>query len=133
VTKTVSGVKLVNYQRVADFQVDLNASSGFGPSPAGINVTTTGVVVDLSKLVMPTWCWLANQDPTNYVEYGIRDPSSGKFYPLGELGPGDAYPIKLSRNLLEEWHSTGTSGDVNQFWMQATGGTCNVLVEAFEN
>ncbi len=103
-----------------------------GPTPGQITALTTGTDVDLSQLVTPGLCRLMNLDPTNYVEYGIRDPGTGSFYPLGEIQPGETYVLRFSRNLLEAFVGTGTTGDVNKFTIRASVASCKVLVEAFE-
>ncbi len=67
------------------------------------------------------------------MEYGIKDPGTGYFYPLGEVGPGEEWPLKLSRNILEAYFSgTGTTGDVDYFWLKANTAACYVTVSAFE-
>ena len=93
-----------------------------------------GTDVDFSELTIPGLCRLMNLDATNFIEFGIWDPEGGVFYPLGEIGPGKTYTIKLSRNLQEEFGTgTGTTGaDTNRLRIKADTAACNVLVEAFE-
>lgn len=116
------------------FNFDMVTSLPKGPVPGAFTVPTYGVACDLSELTTPGVCLIRNLDETNYVEYGIRDPNTGVFYPFGELGPGQSYPIVLSRNLLEGYTDTGTgtSGPTNQLWFKANTSSCNVSVEAFE-
>ena len=56
------------------------------------------------------------------------------FYPLGEIHPGESWPIRLSRNLMEQYagSGTGTTGPENKLRFKANGGTVKVLVEVFE-
>lgn len=106
-----------------------------GPTPAAITVSTTGTVVDLSQLTTPGWVHLQNLDATNSVEWGIGDPQTDVFYPVGELGPGEGALFKFSRNLLEEYSpaaGTGTTGPTNTFRMRADTASCDVVVSCFE-
>lgn len=109
-------------------------SSTKGPSPGAVTVDTEGTDIDFSELIVPGWCRLMNLDDTNFVTWGIWDPETEKFYPCGELGPGQTYPIKLSRYLQQEFGTgTGTTGpDTNRFRIKADTAPCDVLVEAFE-
>lgn len=124
---------LIDYDsRPASFTADVDGTKG--PSPGSITVSTDGTDVDFSELTEPGLCRLMNQDDTNFVEYGIREPATGTFYPLGEMLPGETYIIRLSRNLHEEYvgTGTGTSAPTNFFHIKADTAACNVLVEAFE-
>lgn len=105
-----------------------------GPTPGHVLVGVGGTDIDLSQLTVPGFCRLQNKDEENYVEYGIKEPSSGFFYPLGELGPGETYVLKLSRNIRQEYTGTGTgtSAPTNTLHMKANTSACKVLVEAFE-
>jgi hypothetical protein len=123
------------------FIADLDsAANPFGPTPGAVVADTDGRDVDLSALTTPGFVFLQNlEDPDGdnggfYVEYGIRDGTTGYFYPFGELGAGETAVLKLSRNLLEAYTGTGTgtTGTVNFFHVRATGGSCNVRVDAFE-
>lgn len=122
-----------NYQsRPSAFAADV--SSPGGPSPGQITATEEGTDVDLSELTTPGLCRIMNLDATNYVEYGIREPATLSFYPLGELLPGESFVLRLSRNLGEEYvgTGTGTSASTNFLHFKANGDSCRVLVEAFE-
>lgn len=105
-----------------------------GPTPGSISVAVLGTDVDLSQLTQPGLCILHNQDPTNFVTYGIRDPETNRFYPLGELLPGEIYPLRLSRDIQEEYGTgTGTvTAATNKLHLRANTAACNVLVGAFE-
>lgn len=132
IRKVSDGIVLLDYSRTAGYQEDVTGTKG--PSPGAIAVSTDGVAVDLSEITTPGWCWFHNQDGTNRVTVGIRDPDSGYFYPMLDLLPGMRYPVYLSQDLLEQYEGTGTgTGTVNnQLWIKAFTAACNVLVEVFE-
>lgn len=124
---------LLDYMaRPASFSVDVNGLKG--PTPGSLQIPVGGEIVNLGELVTPGLVRLMNCDETNYVEYGIYDPGIGIFYPFGELGPGESYILKFSRNLLEEFvgTGTGTTSAGNRFFMKANTAPCVVLVDAFE-
>lgn len=107
-----------------------------GPTPGAITATVGGTIVDLSELVQPALCRIGNLDTANWIEYGMLDPDTQKFYPLGEVLPGESYVIRLSRNVQEEYDTgiaTGTTGTArNQLLIRANAQSCVVVVEAFE-
>lgn len=114
------------------FLADVSGTKG--PSPGALTVDATGEDVSFAELAQPGLCRLMNLEASggSYVEWGIHDGSL--FHPVGEIGPGESYVIRLSRNLGEEHTEpgTGTTGVVNAFYLRAVSGTCVVLVEAFE-
>ncbi len=114
------------------FSADVTGSKG--PSPGAVDISTAGTDIDFSELTTPGLCRIQNQDPTNYVTYGIWDPENNTFFPLGELLPGETYPLRLSRLLQEELGTgSGTSGaDTNRLRFKADTASVVVLVEAFE-
>ncbi len=125
---------LIQYNgQPSTFLVDVDGTKG--PVPGSISVALAGTDVDLSELTQPGLCKMTNQDDENYVEYGIREPSTTTFYPLGEIGPGESYVIKLSRNLQEEYQGVGTatSAATNFLHFKANTAPVNVLIEAFES
>lgn len=103
-----------------------------GPTPGYLLATTAGIDVDLSELNVPGWCVINNLDPDNFVEVGIREPATSTFYPMLEVPPGTGYPIKLSRNIMEEYVGTGTSPATNFLHIKANTASCKVIVQAFE-
>ena len=113
------------------FNADVSqASQG---SPGGMTVAVTGTDVDMSQITIPGFCWLQNLDPTNYVEYGIKDSISGNFYPLGELLPGECYLLRLSRYILQELAGTGTGIVASStFHLKAAAAPCRCIVRVFE-
>lgn len=127
----------IEYQsRPTAFQADVTGTKG--PTPGAIAVSTSGVDVSLAELGTPGLCRLMNltDDDNIYITYGIWDPESTKFYPLGELLAGESYVIRLARDIQEEYGAgagTGTTGaDTNKLRLKAIGGAAVALVEAFE-
>jgi len=103
--------------------------------PGAVRVLTTGTNISFGELTTPGFVRLGNLDSTNYYEYGIYDANTNRFYPLGEVGPGESYVLKFSRNLLEYYFpgtGTGTSGDTNFFRLRANTAALDAVVEAFE-
>lgn len=133
IRKAVDGLVVMDYQsRPAAFQADVDDTKG--PLPGAMTVGILGKDVDLSELETPGLCRIMNQDDENFVEYGIRDPETDFFYPLGELLPGESYVLRLSRNLEQEYIGTGTGtspGMTNKLHLKANTAPCVVLVEAF--
>lgn len=112
---------------------DIDATNPKGPVPGAVTVTTAGVDIDLSELTTPGYAEFINLDETNFVEWGIREPGTSTFYPIGEIPPGGkAGPFKLSRNFLEEYVGTGTTGPTNKLHLKANTASCNVYVGVFE-
>ena len=133
IRKTSGTVTQLDYRSApTTFTVDVTGTKG--PVPGAISATVAGTDVDFGELTQPTLCVLHNQDATNFVEYGIWDPEGSTFYPLGELGPGESYVLKLSRNIQEQYQTgTGTTGDdTNRLRFKADTAACNISVEAFE-
>jgi hypothetical protein len=125
----------VDYARSASFTVSISGTED-GPAPGAVRVTLAGVNVDLSKFTTPGMCRIENTDGTaaNIIDVGIWDPETSTFYPLAEVIPGEAYVLRLSRNLAEESGTgTGTSGPAtNTLRLKAQVAACNAVVEAFE-
>lgn len=118
-----------------EFNADVDGA--IGPTPGAFRVGVTGTDVDLSQIDVPGLCRFSNQDPTNFVTYGIADPETDKFYPLGELLPGEFYVLRLSRLLgweyAEDMVGTGTTGaKTNTLRFMADTAECTVLAEIFE-
>ncbi len=114
------------------FQVDVSGEKG--PAPGAFTATVAGVNVDLTELTVPGLCRVANLDATNYVNLGVWDPEIGTFYPLMEIGPGEYWVFRLSRDLFGEYGTgAGTIGpNTNQLRIKSNTASCNVVVEAFE-
>lgn len=123
----------LRYQPIAQtFRADVTGSKG--PTPGAKTVTPTGTDIDFSELTTPGLCRISNLDPTNFVTYGIWDPETTKFYPMGEILPGEFYVLRLSRVLGSEYDATtGTAGPItNTLQFRADTADCDVVVEAFE-
>ena len=107
-----------------------------GPTPGAQHVTVKGIDVSFSELLYPGGiCCILNVDPNNYVNYGVRDTTSNRYWPLGELLPGEGYIMRLSRVLGQDF-GTGTgstaSGQTCVFHMKAPNGAADVIVEGFD-
>lgn len=113
------------------FRADVD--DGHGPLPGAFEVPVAGIDVDLSAIPSPGLCMLYNMDDTNFVQYGIQDYNTGVFYPLGEILPGEFYPIRLSRNLGQDYpdSGTGTGPEVHMLHFKADTAACWVRVDAF--
>jgi hypothetical protein len=112
-----------------------NVTGRKGPVPGAITVTTAGIDVDFSGLTTPGLATIHNLDATNYVTCGIYEPSNGRFYPVHEILPGEIYPCRFSRALLDYVFpatGTGTSAPSVTFRIKADTASCVVVVEAFE-
>jgi hypothetical protein len=114
----------LEYQsKPTQFNVDVSGTDG--PTPGAVSIATAGTDIDLSELTTPGLCRLMNLDATNYVEYGIWDGTT--FHELGEIGPGETYVLKLSRNIGD-----GVGTDYENLRLKANTAACVVIVEAFE-
>jgi len=135
IRKNSGTITLIDYRSGPTvFQATVTGTKG--PVPGALTVPTTGKIVDLSELTTPGFVFLHNldSDTSNYVEFGIYDPQTDVFYPLGELNAGESTVFKFSRNLLEEYTGTGTgtSAATNQFMLKSFNASAVVTVEAFE-
>jgi len=126
--------KLEYQSKPTAFTGSIATSNPKGPVPGAIQVTLEGVSIDLSELTTPGYCRIINLDDTNFLEYGIWDPEGATFYPLGEVLAGESYPLRLSRNLQQEYGTgTGTTGaNTNRLRLKADTAALNASVEAFE-
>lgn len=136
----ISNLKIVagkiQYQSLPQsFSADVTGRKG--PTPGAVTATVGGTLIDLSQLDQPGLCRLQNLDSTNWVEVGMLDPETQKFYPLLELLPGESFVVRLSRNLAEEYDTgtgTGTTAvGVNRLMVRANAQSCVVSIEAFES
>lgn len=115
------------------FRVDVTGQ--LGPLPGAMSVPLTGRIVDFSGFITePGLCVIKNIGETYAFNVGIYDPQTNVFYPLSEVGPGESYPLKLSRDLLEQYNDTGTgtTGPENKLMIKGIGGEAQGYVGAFE-
>lgn len=111
----------------------LDMASVGGPTPGMLSVPTTGIDIDLSELSSVGLCELTNLDSTNSVDVGIHDGSL--FHPFMRLPPGGkpfTVPLSPEIGVEEDVPGTGTSAVVNTLFLRGVGGTCKVVVNAFE-
>lgn len=127
-------IRADNIVRTYQENYTIDVTGRKGPTPGAITVDTAGTDVDLTQLTTPGVVFIKNLDGVNYVEWGIREPATGYFYPIGELGPGESIVFRFSRNLLVEYTNTGTgtSPPTNFFHVKANSADCVVTVEAYE-
>lgn len=114
--------------------VDMDTDDPKGPVPGAISITTVGVEIDVSQLTTPGVGVWFNLDDENYFEWGIKEPENNRFYMIGEVGPGEAWPFQFSRNLLEDYGGTGTgtTPPTNKLWARANGATVYGGLKAYE-
>ena len=127
-------------------RMDMSGNKGVTPGAITVKPASTGgTQVDLSALTRPGVCWIKNlgrasgaaSTSADYFEYGIYDPASHKFYPLGEVWPGDEFPIpRLSRNIQEIYLGPGTGtaagGETARLMLLSATVDLNGYVGAFE-
>ena len=135
IVKRVDEITVLEHvTRPSAFLADVDGTKG--PVPGAVTIPVGGKRIDLSELTTPGLYRIMNLDSTNYVEYGIRDPDTNRFYPWGELLPGETYVGRFSRNLQEEYTGTGTgttsASPGNHVFLKANTAPVNVLIEAFE-
>lgn len=108
-----------------------------GPTPGAITVPVEGVDVDFSQLTaFGGLCRLANLDDTNFLTWGIHDPETDLFYPVGKVLAGETYVLRLADDLEQELGTgsgTGTAGpSTNRLRLKADTASVVALVEAFD-
>lgn len=107
-----------------------------GPCVGVLTIPVGGKPIDLSELITPGYYVLKNieDDDGPWVEYGIWDVEMDRFYPWGEIQPGEVYVGRFSRNVAEEYvgTGTGTTAPTNKVFFKAHGGDCEVSIEIFE-
>lgn len=100
----------------SSFQADMDGS--LGPTPGALLISVAGTDINLDEIIVPGFVVVDNYDDTNFFTLGLWDPTTSYFYPILEVGPGEFYPFKLSRYLLDELGTgdfgTGTVGPSNQ-------------------
>ncbi len=119
-----------SYQKSFTFDVD----GSVGPTPGGMVVPVGGKIIRFGELITPGIIVIKNYDATNYITYGLYDPDSKKFYPMGEVFAGEEWPWRLSRDFLERFEGTGTgtTGRSMYLMLKASEAPVNASVEAYE-
>jgi hypothetical protein len=115
--------------------INLNGSKA--PGPGQMIAATGGSDISLAHLNgnTPGLCWVQNLDATNSVTLGRYDGTTGYFYPLMKLKPGEAYVFRLSPDVLKEHVGSGTpdTGHTSTLRVQAENAPCNIQVHIFED
>lgn len=139
ITMTVRGNNLAETysERYLDSCDDVTTLKG--PTPDYKTVSELGTEVDLSQLTTPGNCLIKNIEPvgsTLYFHWGVWDPETNKYYPVGELAAGQSAKFKFSRLFGNEFNTgTGTAagtGATNTLKLYAVGGSCRATVKVFE-
>jgi hypothetical protein len=129
--------------RPTAFTADIINDPCVGPTPGAFVVPIQGTQCSLAALNgLFGLCRICNledktAEPYRAFEYGITDPTTHKFYPLGEVWPGESYVVRLSRYIQQDTGTgTGTapSGTSTMFWFRSldpSGASAHALVEAF--
>lgn len=113
-------------------------SDGKGPTPGSITVTYDGTLIDLSELTDPGYLHMVNQEPTEgtTVSWGVYDPQTNRYYPIGVLRPGKPVFFELDELFGSEFYpvtGTGTGISSNSLMIKAKDGdSATVFVGAFE-
>ena len=99
------------------FQGNMVAQNG--PAPGAVTVGGYGTDISFAQLQANAgnvgYGTIQNLDNANYVEYGVWDQTRDIFHPLGFVGPGEVYPLRLSPNFGNEYSGgpgTGTGPSV---------------------
>jgi hypothetical protein len=107
-----------------------------GPTPGDLLVTPAGIDVSLAELSVPGgMCRMYNKDLVAWVEWGVFDYTSNKFYPVGKLIPGGIAVLQLSPNLgVQVGTGSGSvpteSSETLRF--RSHGGNARVVVDCFD-
>jgi len=125
------------------FSCDIAADPAVGPTPGYVLALQAGVHIDLSKLttggLSPGLGVIRNlldpNESSNFVEYGVFDKNSHKFYPWNEALPGEQYPFRISQFFGYEMGSgvigTGTDGSNVCFHVKGVGGDVPIYLGVF--
>lgn len=113
---------LIDYQgRPSQFRADVAGT--FGPYSPVVAAALAGTLVDLSSVGTPGLCRIANQGSNgadsagdasldNWLEFGVRDSTTGRFSPLGKVYPGESFVFRLSQNFGREYAGVAGTGSV---------------------
>jgi hypothetical protein len=127
----------VNYRpAITGFSVNQNVVSGIGEVPGGVIATTAGVDITFTGLILPGWCEIENQDLVNrnVLVWGIKDQTTGAFYPIGDLWVGEKCVFRISQFINQEITGTGThaGADAVRIHLKALKAAIPAAVRAFE-
>lgn len=133
---TIRSGGLIYLSNQRSYRADMSGS--FGPAPAAFLATYDGTDVDLSGFTDPGWCHIINNEASGgvTVSWGIYDPETDRYYPLGKLEPGqDTGLFQLDDLFRGEFVGTGTGTDlgINRLRVKAKDGdSASVFVGVFE-
>ena len=122
---------LVYQSNPTKFNVDM--SSPQAATPGGLLVTVKGIYISLAAITgiggQPGLASFAHlgSDPLNYITVGITNGAD--FFPFMELGPGERWNIKLSRNLLQQYAGSATAVGLPQVGLYAEAATGSVQAD----
>lgn len=135
ITYPASGTPQLSYGPTRPGAFFATVSTAIGPTPGAISASAAGTIVNLSALPTPGLCLIRNYDPTNILEVGVYDPDTNEFYPMLEIYPFEAWPMRLSQFLGQEMGTaspgTGSTGSGVQLMVRGVGGAVECSVEAF--
>lgn len=116
---------------------NMDMTGAKGPTPGAIEAPTDGVDVDLSALTDPGIVHIYNMEASggSSISWGIHDPETDRYYPVGVLAPGEHDMLVLDEDFQSEHYpATGTAlGPVtNRLYVKGKTAAANVYVGAFE-
>lgn len=130
IRKTTSGVTVIDHKPAYNsFTADIDAANG--PAPGAVTVGPNGTNINFAQLAEPGWVEIFNMDSAQTIQFGLWDPNTTTFYPLGELEPGHGTTLKLSRNFGErhdEGVGTGTTDGTAVKLRFYSGGSASAVV-----
>lgn len=112
-----------------------NVASCRGPSPGILSVPAApspATVVDLSKLTQAGITTIQNLSTLYKIQVGLSDGTN--FRPMDDVLPGEIWPRRLSSSLGKDENSgTGSTSPPERLALRAVGGTCDIIVNAFDS
>lgn len=127
-------IKKDNLSHLSRRSFRFTVTGTLGPLPGGVKVPKTGRIVDFQGFITePGLCEIFNISDTYSFNVGIFDLQTNVFYPLSEVGPGECYPLKLSRDLLEQYNDTGTgtSAPENKLMLKGIDNPAGTDIDAY--
>ena len=134
---------LIDYQgRPTLFKA--NVAGNFGPYSQTVAAALAGTLVSLTPVGTPGFCRISNQGSNgaddagdaaldNWLEYGVRDASTGRFSTFGKVYVGESYVFRLSQNFGREYALGAGTGSVgaDQLFVKSIRTVQQALVEVF--